>query len=76
MTLRITLPDEGYVRLAQIIGDPDADPPIPPVIPVGRSTWWEGVRNGRFPKPVKPFGARITCWRVADIRALGDAWRR
>jgi predicted DNA-binding transcriptional regulator AlpA len=64
------LPLTGFVRLSQIIGAPKANPPIPAIIPVGRSTWWEGVRTGRFPKPCKPFGPRITCWRVEDVRAL------
>ena len=63
------LPETGYLRLAQIIGDPKAEPPIPAVIPVGKSTWWEGVRSGRFPKPVK-LGPRITAWRVEHDRAL------
>jgi len=49
------------------IGDPDADPPIPAIIPVGRSTWWDGVKNGRFPKPVK-LRPRTTAWRVEDLR--------
>jgi hypothetical protein len=30
-----TLPATGYLRLYQIIGNPKADPPIPPLIPVG-----------------------------------------
>jgi prophage regulatory protein len=63
-----TLPETGYLRLNQIIGDPKADPPIPPIIPVCKSTWWAGVKSGRFPKPVKSLGARITAWRVEDIR--------
>lgn len=63
------LPEIGYLRLPQIIGNPKADPPIPPVIPVGKSTWWAGVKSGRYPKPVK-LSERITAWRVEDIRAL------
>lgn len=63
------LPETGYLRLPQIIGAPKAEPPIPAVIPVSKSTWWEGVKSGRFPKPVK-LGPRITAWRVEDIRAL------
>jgi len=55
----ITLPNEGYVRLPTILA----------VFPVGKSTWWLGVRNGRFPPPVK-LGPRTTAWRVEDIRAL------
>ena len=64
-----TLPEIGYLRLSQIVGDPKADPPIPAIIPVGKSTWWQGVKSGRFPKPVK-LGPRTTAWRVESIRAL------
>ncbi len=63
------LPETGYLRLPQIIGDRKAEPPIPPVFPVGKSTWWAGVKSGRYPKPVK-LSPRITAWRVEDIRAL------
>lgn len=63
------LPQIGFVRLPHIIGDPNAEPPIPPIIPVKKSCWWDGVKSGRFPKPVK-FGPRVTAWRVEDIRAL------
>lgn len=38
-------------------------------IPVGKSTWWQGVRDGRFPQPIK-LGPRTTCWRETDINAL------
>ncbi len=57
-----TLPETGFLRLRSIIG------PNGP-IPVSKSTWWAGVKDGRFPKPQK-LGARITVWRVEDIRAL------
>jgi predicted DNA-binding transcriptional regulator AlpA len=58
------LPDSGFVRLSSILA------PRGP-IPVSKSTWWAGIKDGRFPKPVK-LGARITVWRVADIRNLID----
>lgn len=61
----------GFLRLKQIIGDPKATPPIPPLIPVSRATWWNGVKTGRFPAPVK-LGPRITVWRATDILALID----
>lgn len=60
------LPQTGYLRLSQILGNPNSTPPIPPLIPIGKSTWWEGVKTGRFPKPVK-LGPRITVWRAEDI---------
>ncbi len=55
-------PLEGFVRLSQILA------PAGP-IPVSRSTWWQGVKDGRYPQPVK-LGPRVTAWRAADIRAL------
>ena len=64
-----SLPETGFVRLPQILGNSKADPPIPPVIPVSRSTWWHGCKTGRFPRPVK-LGPRTTAWRVEDIRSL------
>ena len=39
------------------------------LVPIGRSTWWVGVREGRFPKPVK-LSPRVTCWRGEDIEDL------
>ena len=64
-----SLPETGYVRLPQIIGNPKANPPIPAVIPVSKSTWWNGIKDGRFPQSVK-LGPRTTVWRVEDIRRL------
>lgn len=56
------LPKAGFVRLRQIIS------PAGP-IPVGKTTWWAGVRSGRFPQPIK-IGPLTTVWRVEDIRQL------
>ena len=65
-----TLPETGYLRLPQIIGNPKTVPPLPALIPVSKSTWWAGVKSGRYPQPVRTLGARITAWRVEDIRDL------
>ena len=65
------LPATGFLRLSQIVGNPKAVPPIPAIYPVGRSTWWQGVKAGRFPAPVK-LGPKTTAWRVEDIRKLLD----
>ena len=59
---RSSLPETGFVRLRAILG------PQGP-IPVSKSTWWAGVRSGRFPQPVK-LSPRVTAWRVEDIREL------
>lgn len=56
------LPSTGFVRLPSIIA------PHGP-IPVSKSTWWAGIKTGRYPKPVK-LGPRITAWRVEDIKSL------
>ena len=64
------LPESGYLRLAQIIGDATTTPPTPALIPVKKSSWWAGVKSGRYPQPVRTLGARITAWRVEDVRAL------
>lgn len=53
------LPEKGYVRLRQFL----------PLIGIGKSTWWKGVKDGRFPKPTK-LGPRITVWRAEDIHRL------
>lgn len=63
------LPETGFLRLPQIIGNKKNIPPIIALIPVGKSTWWAGVKTGRFPQPIK-LGPRITAWRVEDIRKL------
>lgn len=69
MTTSTLLPATGFVRLKTIIGDPEAMPPVPPVFPVSCRSWWQGVKDGRYPQPVK-LGPRTTAWRVEDIRAL------
>lgn len=38
-------------------------------IPVGKSTWWDGIQKGRFPKAIK-LSERCTAWRAEDIHAL------
>ena len=62
--------DVRYLRIGQIIGDKSTTPPIPPKIPVSKTTWWKGVREGRYPQPVRTLGPRITVWREQDIEAF------
>jgi len=59
------------LRLKQIIGDPKANPPIEAIIPISKSSWWEGVKTGRYPKAIK-LGANTTVWREDDVRRLID----
>jgi predicted DNA-binding transcriptional regulator AlpA len=51
--------NKRFLRLRQVLDR----------IPVSRSTWWKGVRDGIFPRPVK-LSARTTAWRESDIDAL------
>ena len=53
------LPETGFVRISTILK----------IIPISKSTWWAGVKSGRYPKSVK-LGKRITAWRVEDIQNL------
>jgi len=62
------LPSTGFVRIGQLLGNPNTNPPTPPIIPVSKSAWWAGIKTGKFPKPVK-LGERCTAWKVEEIRA-------
>jgi hypothetical protein len=62
-------PTEFFYRIWDIIGNPKANPPIHGLIPVGRTTWINGVKSGRYPKPVK-ISERNIGWRAEDIHAL------
>ena len=44
-------------------------PEVLKIIPVSKSSWWAGVKSGRYPEPIK-LGPRITCWRFSDIQAI------
>jgi len=56
---RAQIPLTGFLRLPQVLA----------LIPVGKSSWWRGVKIGRYPKPVK-LAPRTTAWRAEDIVAL------
>ena len=63
----VAFPKEGLVRVSQIVGDKKQG--VPPFIPISRSSWWAGVKSGRYPKPVK-LSERCTCWHAEDIWLL------
>jgi len=62
-----------FLRLGQIIGNSKAEPPIPPIIPVSRSTWWRGIAQGIYPKPTQ-ISRRCVAWRASEIEALLSKW--
>ncbi|TSK09249.1 MAG: AlpA family phage regulatory protein [Geobacter sp.] len=55
----LRVPESGLLRLPEILR----------LIPVSASSWWRGVRGGRYPAGIK-LGARTTVWRAEDIKAL------
>jgi predicted DNA-binding transcriptional regulator AlpA len=61
--------ENAFYRLPQILGNKKAIPPIEPIIPVSKSTWWQGVKDKRYPQPVK-LSVRTTAWRGKDLKAL------
>lgn len=53
------IPKHGLLRLSMVLQ----------LVPVSKTTWWAGVKSGRFPKPVK-LGPHTTCWYWQDIQPL------
>lgn len=58
------IPEEGYLRLSQILGNSKTG--VTPIIPVSKSTWYQGVKEGRYPKPHK-LSERCSAWLASDI---------
>ena len=48
---------------------------IPSMLPMGKSTWWKGVKSGRYPRGIK-LGPKITVWRLSDILGLLDSLQK
>lgn len=62
------LPHDARVRLVQIIGDANTDPPTPGLFPMSKSRLYELIRQGRFPAPAKLApGSRASYWRFGDV---------
>lgn len=61
---RPALPDAGFLRLPQVLT----------LIPISRSSWWDGIKKGKYPQGIK-LGSRTTVWRAEDIRTLIDGCR-
>lgn len=59
MENNVTLDEPCFLRLHAVLR----------IMGLSRSSWYDGVRTGRFPKPVK-LTRRTSAWRAADIRAL------
>lgn len=46
-------------------------PEVLKIIPVKKSTWWDGVRDGRYPRGIK-LSPRTTAWKLSEIYSLID----
>lgn len=64
-TVTHTASTAGFLRLPEVLA----------LIPVGKTTWWQGIRSGRFPRPVK-LSSRCTAWKTDDIRKLAQEFSR
>ena len=60
-------PQLRFYRLKEVIGDRKNG--IPGIIPVSRSAWYAGIKEGIYPKPVK-LSERTSAWRSTDIDEL------
>ena len=60
------LPDCALLTGAQLVRSPKR-PTATPVLPFSLATLMRKVAAGTFPPPVK-LSARMTCWRVSDVR--------
>lgn len=59
MEPRTHLPQIGFIRLREVLT----------FIPVSKSTWFEGIREGKYPPPVK-LSSRVSAYPVQDILNL------
>ena len=55
------VPTTGFLRLKQVLQ----------FIPIGKTAWYAGIKEGRFPKPIQ-LSARTAVYRAQDIAALID----
>jgi len=53
------LPQTGMLRLPQVLA----------LFPVSKTAWYEGIKKGIYPAPIK-LSERTAAYRVSDIRAL------
>ncbi len=67
-TISAVLPQEGHVRLSDFLGHGKP-------VPLSTSTWWRGIKTGKYPRPVK-LGPNATAWRVEEIRDVIERTNR
>jgi len=65
----------AYLRIWQILGDKKANPPVVPLLPISRTSFYNGIKSKKYPAPVR-LSARVSAWRVEDIRKLLESMGR
>jgi predicted DNA-binding transcriptional regulator AlpA len=60
-------PTPKFLRIDSIVGNKKKG--IVGILPISKSTWWAGVKSGRYPKPVK-ISIRCTAWLAEEVDAL------
>lgn len=60
----VQIPRHGFLRLRQVLL----------LIPISKSAWWAGVKEGRFPPSIK-LSTRTTVWSAEDIFGLVEQLR-
>lgn len=65
MTQMTTLPETGFVRERDLIGN--AKTAVRGIIPFSHATLWRKVKANQFPTPVK-LSENVTAWRVEEVR--------
>ena len=58
-----SLPPTAYIRQKLLLSH---------IVPFSPATLWRRVKAGEFPKPVR-ISARVTGWRVSEVRAWLDS---
>jgi prophage regulatory protein len=66
----LELPSTGFLRVHSIVGHPKRG--IPALLPICKTSWWEGVKSGKYPKGFL-LGPRTRVWAVEDIKKLIEA---
>ena len=67
MSGKVIFPEDGFVRVNQILGDTRKG--IAPFLPISRAHWFQGIKEGMYPRGIK-LSQRVTVWRAQEIRAL------
>ena len=67
---------DRFLRLPQIIGSTKkskggkTEVITEGLIPISRTSWYDGISKGIYPPPTKLSGGRTSVWRESDVMAV------